>query len=389
MMVGMALNRRGFLRNALVAPAAAQLWWSQAAKEAQRRLLFVGTRTDATSKGIYAYKWDPIKGNLTSLGLAAAAQDPTFLALHPDGEHVYAANELLQFESQASGAVTAFSIDRASSRLKRIDQIASEGAGTCHVALSHSGRSVFCANYNGGSATSFYANPTGAISDPVSHIQFKGHGPNQERQEGPHAHRVTPSPDDNFLLVNDLGGDCIHIFHLNDSSARLTPSDPPQFTAAPGSGPRALRFHPNGRIVYCVYELASKVQVLHWDKQKGTLHPIQELSLIPPNYHGPTSTGCDIVLDRKARFAYAINRGYDCVVTFAVDHDGQLRTLHSAPCGGKTPRHLALDPTEGWLLIANQTSDNLSIFKRNQETGALDDTPRNYPISIPQCLLFA
>ncbi len=137
---------------------------------------------------------------------------------------------------------------------------------------------------------------------------------NPERQAGPHAHRVTVSPDNRWLLVNDLGLDRIHIYHLNPGNARLTPNQPPAWHAAPGSGPRALRFHPNGHIAYCVCEMASVVNVLHWDTQKGTLHELQTISLVPEDYHGPT-TGCDIVVTRDGRFAYAINRFYDCAVT--------------------------------------------------------------------------
>lgn len=382
------MNRRRFLAAAAVAPAAAQKWWSQAGRESNRRLLFVGTQTKSGSEGIYAYHWDPATGELSDEHLAAASDNPTFLALDPDAKYLYAANEIDRFEGQNSGAVTAFQVDRGAGKLRRINQVASLGAGTCNVSVDHIGRAAFCANYVGGSASSFYLHPDGQISDAVSHFQYKGHGPNADRQEGPHAHRVTVSPDDRFLLVNDLGLDCIHIDHLDPSNARLTPSDPPQWNAAPGSGPRALQFHPNGHIAYCVCEMASTVNVLRWDAQKGTLHEIQTLSLTPEDYHGPT-TGCDIVVTRDGRFAYAINRFYDCAVSFSIAKDGKLTLLARSSCGGKTPRHLALDPTERWLLIANQDSDNIAVFARDSKTGKLAGSGRSYPRVKPQCLVFA
>lgn len=389
MMDYMAFNRRGFLRGAVLAPAAAQMWWTHSAKEAERRILFVGTQTKASSKGIYSYKWNPATGELAEKKLAVETDNPTFITIDPEGEHIYAANELSSFEGSPTGAVSSFTIDKSTATLKPINQIAAEGTGTCHIRTSHTGRCLFCANYNGGSATSFFLNPTGSISDPVSHFQYQGHGPNLARQDGPHAHRVTPSPDDRFLLVNDLGLDCIHIYHLDPNTAKLTPNDPPKWEATPGSGPRALRFHPNGQVAYVVYELASAVQPMHWDKEKGTLHPIQQMqTLIPADYHG-ASRGCDIVLDRKARFAYVINRDYNCTDTFSVDHEGKLTFMERGSCGGKVPRHLALDPTEGWLLIANEDSSEIAVFKRDPETGKLDDKPHTFDISIPQCLQFA
>lgn len=389
MMGNEMLNRREFVRGAVIAPMAAQEWLLRAETE-KRRLLLVGTQTvTGSSRGIYAWHWDPETGELQSAGLAAESDNPTFLALSPDARYLYAANEIAEFGGRPSGAVSAFEVDQAAGRLKPINEVASLGTGTCNVAVDHIGRAVFCANYTGGSATSFYVSPNGQISDAVSHFQYTGHGPNKDRQEGPHAHRVTVSPDDHFLLVNDLGLDCIHIYHLNDMNARLTPADPAQWKAPPGSGPRALRFHPNGQFAYCVCEMASAVIVLHWEPERGTLDAVQTVSLIPEGYHGETR-GCDIVLDRRGRFAYAANRYYDCLVTFSVEpKDGKLTMLGRSSCGGKIPRHLALDPTERWLLVANQESDTIAVFARDEKTGMLAETGKTFPQSKPQCLVFA
>lgn len=383
------VNRRDFLWGALVAPVAAKAWALRAGEEAKRRLLFVGTQTGTGSQGIYAYRWEPLTGELQSAGLAAESDNPTFLAIDPEAKYLYAANEIAHFESQASGAVSAFAIDQAAGKLRPINKVLSLGPGTCHVAVDRLGRAAFCANYDGGSATSFVLNYNGQISDPVSHFQYQGHGTNAKRQDAPHAHRVTVSPDNRFLLVNDLGLDCIHIYRLDDATAKLRPNDPPQWNAAPGSGPRALRFHPNGRFAYCVHELISQIEVLHWEAQKGTLASVQKISLLPDDYHGETR-GDDVVITRDGRFAYAANRDYDCLVSFSVDpKNGQLTLLARSSCGGKTPRHLALDPTERWVLVANQESDTIAVFARDGKSGKLAETGKNFPLTKPQCLVFA
>ncbi len=385
------LDRRKFLRAAAIAPAAARAWWSGVGKEANRRLLFVGTQTvnGSDSRGIYAYHWDPARGKLELAGVAAESNNPTFLALDPDAKHLYAANEIDDFEGQKSGAVSAFAVDHAAAKLKPINQVSALGAGTCNVSVDHDGRAVFCANYVGGSASSFSVNFDGQISDAVSHFQYHGHGPNADRQSQPHAHRVTPSPDDRYLLVNDLGLDCIHIYHLDAVNARLTPSDPPQWNAAPGTGPRALQFHPNGRFVYCVCELASQVYVLHWDAKKGTLNPVQRIDLLPSDYHGP-HRGCDIVVTRSGKYAYAANRDDNFLASFTIDpKDGKLTMIARSSCGGKIPRHLALDPTERWLLVANEETDNIAVFRRDAASGRLAEQGTSYPRTKPQCLVFA
>jgi len=383
-------NRRDFLQFAIAAPVAAQVLQSRAAREAKRRLLFVGTQTGSGgSQGIYAYHWEPASGELQAAGLAAESDNPTFLAIDSEARYLYAANEIARFEAQASGAVSSFAIDHEGAKLRAINKVASLGTGTCHVAVDHLGRTAFCANYSGGSATSFVIDYDGQISDAVSHFQYEGHGPNAARQEAAHAHRVTVSPDDRYLLVNDLGLDCIHIYRLDDRNAKLMANAPARWSATPGSGPRALRFHPNGRFAYCVHELVSQVEVLKWDREKGTLEPVQKVSLIPEDYRGATRAS-EIAITRDGHFAYAANRDYDCLVSFSVEpKDGKLTMLGRGSCGGKIPRYLTLDPTEKWVLVANEQSDSISVFARDEKTGKVAESGKSFPISKPQCLVFA
>jgi 6-phosphogluconolactonase len=353
------------------------------------RLLFVGTQTTpGTSKGIYSYLWDEGTGELSDQQLAAEVEMPTFLVLAPDGKYLYAANEAEDFEGKKSGGVTSFAVH--GRKLTRLNAVLAGGTGTCYVSTDHSGRAVFCANYNSGSASSFHVEGAGKLSEAVSNFQYEGHGPVSDRQQGPHAHRVTVSPDNRFLLVNDLGLDCIHIYRLDAATAKLTPNDPARWRSAPGTGPRALRFHPNGRWAYCIDELDSSVQVLQWHPEGGTLQLVQKLSLTPNGYHGPTSTGCDIVITRAGEFAYAANRGHDCLVSFRVDPDsGRLTMLGRTTSGLKVPRDLTLDPSERFLLTANQVGNTISVYERDAETGLLATNGKSFPISRPQCLVFA
>jgi 6-phosphogluconolactonase len=380
-------SRRTFVQNASAVSLAAHTWFTAAEKHSNQRLLLVGTQTAATSKGIYAYTFDAASGDLKQIGLATEADNPTFLALAPDGKILYAANELDQFDGKKSGAVSSFALDRSSAKLTKINQVASLGDGTCHVSVDHTGRCVFAANYGGGSAASFSVK-NGHLSEAVSFFQYEGHGP-KEQQSGPRAHRVTPSPDNRFLLVNDLGLDKIHIYQLDATTAKLTPNNPSEWNATPGSGPRALRFHPNGRWAYCANELKSTVNVLSWNASRGSLETRQEISLLRDGHQGPTAAS-EIVLDSRARFAYVANRLDDFIATFAVSpQDGKLTLLNRSSCGGQTPRHIALDPSESWLLVANQVSDNIAVIARDKRTGRLAEQTKSVPLSKPQCLVFA
>ena len=388
-MVGM--DRRKFIAGMAAASLAARAWAKHHGREKrdEHRLLFVGTQTKpGTSKGIYTYKWNEHTGELSHQQLAAAIEMPTFLALAPDGKHLYAANEADDFQGKKSGGVSAFAVHGA--KLTPLNSVLAGGTGTCYVSTDHTGQAVFCANYNSGSASSFHVEDTGELTEAISNFEYHGHGPVASRQEGSHAHRAMLSPDNQFVLVNDLGLDCIHIYRLDAATAKLTPHSPAQWKSAPGTGPRALRFHPNGKWAYCVDELDSSVQVLQWNAQRGMLELVQKVGLIPADYHGPTSTGCDIVITRAGDFAYAANRGYDCLVSFRVDADtGRLTFLARTTSGGKVPRDLTLAPSENYLLAANQESDNIAVFARDAKTGLLAEPGKSYPLSRPQCLVFA
>jgi 6-phosphogluconolactonase len=300
--------------------------------------------------------------------------------LGPRERFVYAVNEVRQ------GTVSSFSFDKKSMKMQEISKVSSKGGGPTHVAVDHTGRCVFAANYGGGSVASFQVNGNGELSEAVSFFQYSADEEKHERK--PHAHRVTVSPDNRFLLVNDLGLDVIHIYGLDASTAKLTPHDPPLWRAKTGYGPRALRFHTNGQVAYCVNELKPTVNVLGWDGERGVLTTLQDVSLVPEGYNGNAAPS-DIAFDRKMNFAYVASRLDDFIATFAVSPaDGTLAMIGKTSCGGKRPRHLALDPTDRWLLVANQDTDAIAVFARESNTGKLANEGKTSPLSRPQCLAF-
>ncbi len=375
------ITRRNFLGGASALTLATHPWSGFASDLVHEQLLLVGTQTaePSTSKGIYGYRFNAESGELTQIGLAVEAESPTFLVLGLRERFVYAVNEV------RPGTVSSFSFDKKSMKMQEISTVSSKGGGPTHIAVDHSGRSVFAANYGGGSVASFLVNSNGQLSEAVSFLQYSADEEKHERK--PHAHRVTVSPDNRFLLVNDLGLDVIHIYRMDASTAKLTPHDPPLWRAKTGYGPRALQFHANGRVAYCVNELKPTVNVLGWDSERGVLTTLQDISLVPEDYDGKAAPS-DVAFDRKMSFAYVASRLDDFMVTFAVSPDGRLTMIDKTSCGGKRPRHLAVDPTDRWLLIANQDTDTLAVFARDSKTGKLANEGKTFPISRPQCLVF-
>jgi len=261
----------------------------------------------------------------------------------------------------------------------------SAGKGTCHVAVDHTGQMLLAADYVGGSAASFRIE-NGKLSEPVWTIHYTDHGPNKERQATAHAHFASYSPDNRFAYFNDLGGDRIHIYRPNPATAEMTPAG--TYHGGPGWGARTLHFHPNGHTAYCMYEMASKVDVLEWHKDDGNFTRVTTIDLLPAGYKGPTR-GCDTVISKDGKFVYFANRDDNFLYSFKCDwKTGALTPMRRSSCGGKTPRNFTLDPTEHWMLVANQDSNVLSVFARNPETGELADEGKNYAADTPMRILF-
>ncbi|HTJ31571.1 MAG TPA: lactonase family protein [Acidobacteriaceae bacterium] len=392
-----SMNRRSLLKAGTATVAAGMmpgLGWSAAMNGPRRILVGSGGPQD----GILSFGWDAKTGVLTPEGIAADVSHSTWLGLSPDKKYLYVACELEKFEGKPTGAVASFALSGGPGKLTKISQVASLGRGTCHLAIDRTGKVVICANYSGGSAASFLVSD-GRLEVAAWDEQYHGGGhehlgPNKNRQESAHAHFITFSPDNRFVYVNDLGQDRIHIYKLDAATAKLTPAG--EWKSDAGAGPRTLHFAiggaMTGKVAYCMNELACTVDVLEQNAADGSLKTVQQVELLPPNPPaGVVNSACDAVLTKDGRFAYFANRGDDFLMGFHIDGKGRLKALEGLPrteTGGKVPRNFTLDPTERWMLVANQVSSNLTVFARDAKTGRLAEQGKNYEAATPMCIVF-
>ncbi len=352
-------------------------------------IAYVGTYTAKTnSKGIYAYRFDPGKGQLTSIGVAAESADPSFLAVHPNGKYLFAVNEIGHFNGGAGGAVSAFAIDSKTGALKFINQVPTRGAGPCHVSLDKNGFFVLVANYDGGSIASFPVHDDGSLGTASGFVQHSGSGPNKERQEGPHAHWIGTSPDNRFALAVDLGLDQVIVYGFDSSKGVFTPMLSGFAKVKPGAGPRHLAFHANGKFAYVLSEMESSVTVFSYQAKNGAFTSLQTISALPKDYAGPKEAA-EIAVHPSGKFLYTSNRGHDSIAIFTIDEKkGMLKSLGQVLTGGKTPRHFAIDPTGAYLLAENQESNNIVVFHIDAETGNLTPTGQTIEVPSPVCITF-
>lgn len=424
-----ALTRRKFAqKTALAALAAHPLSRALSADLGKRHLLLVGTtggRNGSGGKGVYKVGFDSSDGSLEILDVTEC-NSPQFMALSKDEKYLYTLNGGFRPPGQTpavspppaagqpgrgarrggamgGGAVSAWSFDNKTGAMSLLNEVSCGQAGSgVYICVDHTNSSLYIANYGGGSIGTFRIEPDGRVSELV---EFYKYPPAQDGTTSK-AHRVSVSPGNGWLLVNDLGLSCVHIYKMDPKTARLTPADPPQWDAAPGSGCRGLRWHPNGKIAYIVDELKPTLYVLGWDEKAGKLTTIQQVSNVPPGYTGGPSMRCDangcaptgqtaisapgdIVFDRKWEHAYVTSRLDDFISTFTVGKDGRLKWIENTTSGGVRERDLALDPTDNWLIVANPDSNTVDAMKRDTRTGRLAHKATTH-LALPQaqCVIF-
>ena len=341
---------------------------------------------DSTGEGIYRARWNAATGEIGSPELAIATPQPTYLALHPSLPVLYACNET----DVPNAAVSAFKVDRQTASLKFLGSQQTKGGAPCFASVDRRGRLLFAANYTGGSLAAFSLDTNGLPAPATEIFGCSGNpacgtsGPVKARQSAPHLHCATISPDNRYVLACDLGDDAILVFPIHPGNAQPL-GTPLRIPSQAGAGPRHLVFHPNGRWLYCA------VNQYNWRISAAGPQVVQAshaaVSILPANAPSD-STGAEIRITRNGKYAYTSTRFCDVLTVLSIDqHSGRLTQVQQLPSGGKTPRLFALDPTENWLVCANQDSNNISVFNRDPKAGQL--TPaHNSPATNPECLLW-
>ena len=357
-------------------------------------LAYVGTYTGAKSQGIYLFRLEAdnpeISQNirLVPLGLAAASPNPSFLEIDLKRRLLFAVNEINQFEGKATGAVSAFSIDKAKGTLTLINQRPSMGTDPCHLVLDKSGRHLLIANYGSGSVSVLPVSADGRLGVASHAVQHTGSSVNPDRQKGPHAHCVTIDRANRFVFVCDLGLDKVLAYRFDAQRGRLTPHDPPFAQVKPGAGPRHMVFRPDGRFAYVINELTSTVTAFRYDANAGALHEVQTVSTLPEHFDG-ANTGAEVDVHPSGKWLYASNRGHNSVVLFDVDSDnGTLTYVEEQGTGGFKPRHFGIEPAATYLAVGNQDSDTILVARIDAGNGRLKPSGVFANAPSPVCVKF-
>jgi 6-phosphogluconolactonase len=354
-------------------------------KKATAELLYIGMQ----GAEVRAARLDPATGALSAIGVVAQATNPFWFTEHPRLPILYAATEGAA-GTPRTGTIIAYKVDHKSGALAPVGEAKTGGGGPTHLEFDAPSRTLLTANFGGGSASAVAINADGTPGALRAEVKDVGTGP-MPRQSAPHAHGVTLAPGRKFALVADLGSDKVFVYPFD--AAKGTLLLPPagsehHLTVAPGSGPRHVVFHPNGRIAYLVNELSAGITVLRWNGAAGTLAPVQTLSTDRPEFTGVRSAS-EIAVSADGRFVYVANRSEGALLTYRIDPaSGELTQIQRIGSGGPSPWAFSFDRTGRWLVVAEQGLGKLVVFAVNRRTGLLTPTAQTLDTPKPVAITF-
>jgi 6-phosphogluconolactonase len=353
---------------------------------AEPPLVFVTAFAGGEQGGIHAYTFDAKAGKLIAVHRTAGVENPFFLALSPDRRFLYSIHAK-QFGGEEDEQVAALELVGRTGELKLLNRQSSKGTASCYLEVDKTGKCLLAANYASGSVASLPIKADGSLGEPASFFQHSGSSVDPQRQKEPHAHCIVVSPDNKYAFAADLGTDQILCYQLDSVSAKLTPNKPPFARSPAGAGPRHLTFHPNGKRVYAINELANSVTVFDYDGGAGTLTERQTVSTLPDDFKG-TSHCADVKISPDGRFLYGTNRGHDSIAAYRIGDDGKLSLIAIEPSLGKGPQNLLITPDGRWLLCANMAGNNIVVFEINAKTGKLKPTGEPVKQTSASCIMF-
>jgi 6-phosphogluconolactonase len=318
---------------------------------------------------ISIFRLDTAAGTLTPVGKATnVGQDPSFLAFDPAAKFLFSVNET------DPGRVRSFAINQANGSLTPVNDVSSMGSITAHLSTDSTGRWLLVANYGDAKQGTIASIPIGTDGRLGAAVDSREFG------VGTMAHQIRSDPGNRFVFVPLKGGPSVAQLVFDPASGRMKPNVPPQVAAAAGAGPRHLDFHPNGRFAYVINELDLTMTAYAYDAKTGLLRELQIVTTLPPAADKVGASGADVHVHRTGRFLYGSNRGHNSIVIYRLGDDGRMTLVGHESRDIQRPRNFTIDPTGTLMLVANQDSASVTIFRIDQNKGTLSPIGKPTPV---------
>lgn len=342
--------------------------------------MLIGSYSSASDEGIKLYIFDQETAEFKLVNGLSGISNPSFLTISADNTYLYAVGE----DEGETSTANSVKLSLEDGYMTLQNSQLTHGGAPCNITLSPDGRSAITANYFGGNITIFDITEDGRLGEPET-ISFEGSSIDPERQTKPYLHCAAFTPDNRYLLANDLGTDMIHQFTVStNTDGRMTIDKESQkdiFVKA-GAGPRHLCFSPNGEFIYLISELSGEVFTFSYNN--GEIRQIQCLKVDSFDAGG----SADIHVSPDGKYVYASHRlKGDGLSIMKVESDGTLQKI-GYQSTGIHPRNFAITPNGKYILVACRDTDAVEIYLRDQDTGILTDTGKRIEMQKPVCVKF-
>ena len=350
-------------------------------KNNTKTLLFTGGFTNEKSgKGIHVYQFDEATGEAVLKHTVTNIINPSFLKLSKNGKVLYSVTDS---QMDYNGKVAAFKVDAKNATTSLINIQDCAGLNPVHLDIDKTGTYLINSNYSDGSLSLFKIKNDGGLYKNSHVLQFKDSSIIKSRQKASHIHSANFSPDNNYVFAHDLGADKIRHFTLDKTSGKLKFKK--DIKVKLGSGPRHFTFNPSGKFGYAINELSGKIDAYNYCN--GELNFIEEYNTYQQQQD--IYRAADIHISEDEKFLYVSNRGpeEDTIAIFSINKNtGKLKLVTHIPTNGKHPRNFVISPSGNFLLVANQFTNNIVVFKRNIKTGKLSKLPKEIIVDNPSSL---
>jgi 6-phosphogluconolactonase (cycloisomerase 2 family) len=343
--------------------------------------MVVGCFSDTGENGLNICDFNSSDGTLNSIKSINAGPNPSYFCISKSSGLIYAINEVAEFMGKKGGGLTTIKYNGNFENPVKVGEMSVPNGGPCYISITPDNNFLLVANYAGGSVSVVRLDKNGVPEKVCDTIIYNGTGGKVS-----HAHMIKSDPAGNRIYVTDLGLDRIMIYSLDKFSGKLTPFIANGISLPEGTGPRHFTFSNDGSLLYVMGELNSTVSVFRVDKINGLI-PVQTISSLDQSYKDRNSAA-DIHLGYSGEFLYGTNRGENSIVTFKIQPDGRLLAAGHTSCGGNWPRNFVIDPAGKFILVGNQKSGDISVFRINDETGIPSELSHFKGFPAPACLKF-
>lgn len=308
---------------------------------------------------------DSTSGSLTPLSGFSTAAPVHCLAPNPAKGILYAALATTPPSVESLTITSGGSLEHSAT--------AGSVARLAYLSLDQRGRYLLGASYEGSFVSAARLHSSGRALDAPTSLSSPGRN----------AHTALTSPDGRFVYATSLGDDRVVWWALDDEG-RL--SRQRSVSCLPRSGPRHIRFSPDGAVLYVLHEFSGVVTSYSRDTLTGALTETDQVSTVGPelelvpgairNGTGPAPKAnaiwsAELQITPDGRFLYATERSSSTISVLAHHANKPSLTLRATVKTEEQPRGMAIDPTGNFLLVCGELSNRISVYRINRDTGFL------------------